>query len=66
MAAPSLLNIAYKPDNIKHILNEKTHLVYLAKKAGFKTFYYSAQTISELSDISSENLDEFFTRKLLF
>ncbi|EOH7809866.1 sulfatase-like hydrolase/transferase, partial [Campylobacter jejuni] len=63
VAVPSLLNIAYKPDNIKHILNEKTHLVYLAKKAGFKTFYYSAQTISELSDISSENLDEFFTRE---
>lgn len=63
VAVPSFLNIAYKPDNIKHILNEKTHLVYLAKKAGFKTFYYSAQTISELSDISPENLDEFFTRE---
>lgn len=63
VAVPSFLNIAYKPDNIKHILNEKTHLIYLAKKAGFKTFYYSAQTISELSDVSSENLDEFFTRE---
>lgn len=62
MALPSLLNIAYKPDNIRHILNENTHLV-LAKKAGFKTFYYSVQTISELRDIGPENLDEFFTRE---
>lgn len=55
-------NITYEPDNIFHIASKETHLIKLAKKAGFKTFYISNQTISEMDALSPNDLD-FATTK---
>lgn len=63
VSLPSFMNIAYHPQNILHIVSEKTHLVKLAKMAGYKTFYISNQTQSEASSMSPNYLDVILTRE---
>lgn len=63
VSLPMFMNIAYNHDNIKHILNENTHLFKLAKKAGFKTFYISNQTEAEASAMAPNYIDIIFTKE---
>lgn len=56
-------NITYEYDNVFHITNSPTHLVRLAKLAGFSTFYLSNQTNAESSALLPSHLDISITKE---
>lgn len=63
VALPMFMNISYNYNDIKHILGESTHLFKLAKQAGFRTFFISAQEESLLSAMSSNFIDVVYTKE---
>jgi len=53
VAVPSFFNILYKPDSMPQIISQNTCLFKMAKKNGFNTYYFSAQSRSQLSGLRS-------------
>ena len=61
---PLFFNIAYHPQNIQQNLSQNTHLLKLAKKAGYKIFYISNQTQAEAAAIGgNEYIDVLLTKE---
>lgn len=63
VALPMFMNISYNHNDMKHILDESTPLFKLAKQAGFKTFFISAQEESTLKSMSSNFIDVLYTKE---
>lgn len=63
ISLPMFMNISYNHNDIKHILEEKTHLFKLAKEAGFKTYYISNQEESLLTFMCSNFIDFVNTKE---
>jgi len=58
---PLLFNIQYNPLNEDVIKNQKTNMFRLAKEAGFKTFFISAQSSNCLTGIGTKFIDKFIS-----
>ncbi len=52
ISLPTLFNAVPKPNGQEQIITGKTNLFHLAKEAGFKTYFYSAQPEKEMMIIS--------------
>ena len=53
VALPSFFNILYEPDSTEQIISTNTCLFKMAKKNGFETYFYSAQSQIGLAYIKS-------------
>ena len=58
---PLLFNIQYNPLNENVIKKQKTNMFKLAKEAGFKTFFISAQSSNCLTGIGTKFIDKFIS-----
>lgn len=56
-----LFNLTYHPRDILHTTNQPTHLLKLAKEAGFKTYYISNQTSVEVAAMAGNYIDVITT-----
>jgi len=53
VSIPSFFNMIKKPDGVPQILTTNTCLFKMAKNNGFETYFYSAQSQSQLSKLKS-------------
>ena len=62
-AIPVFFNILNEPGNLTQMRSETTNLFNLAKQAGYKTYWLSAQDAKNTNDLGTGFIDELITKE---